>query len=231
MKYYLAFFLLLVGCGESNLERLQSGGGCSAEDAMGTNGQCPNQEESCTLSYVDRDGLTTNGCESLLSPEEDDALSAIEPGGVLQFSINDFGLDSTLAGGWVALGGEACAASQETPCRRNLDALQMASAAFEFDGIWWTDGLLELPKPLPVEDAGEGFVVPAGADVVGSFVVGGEKRIVSRGTTPSWITVKSDTTGATITGSISLSFGEYAMTGNLTARATLVASAPDAGAP
>jgi hypothetical protein len=91
-----------------------------------------------------------------------------------------------------------------------LLALQIGIPTFLFDTLWWSDGLLELPKPVPVIDSGEGLVIPPGSTFVASFEVGGQKRIVSQGTTQDGARIQIDGTLLTFTANdLRLPFGGY----------------------
>jgi hypothetical protein len=62
----------LAGCGESKLDQLTNGGGCSADDTVaGVRGRCPNEQLARALGWFDRDGASANGCEGVLQPSSD----------------------------------------------------------------------------------------------------------------------------------------------------------------
>jgi hypothetical protein len=114
----------LAGCGESKLDRLTSGGGCSADDTVaGVRGWCPNEELACARGWFDRDGEWANGCEGVLQPSSDYSLFALDTGGMIHLTINEYEFYNDSAGGWVAIAGPACTASPTAPCSYALLAL------------------------------------------------------------------------------------------------------------
>jgi len=202
----------LAGCGESKLDQLTNGGGCSADDTVaGVRGRCPNEQLACALGWFDRDGASANGCEGVLQPSGDYSLFALNTHGMIHLTINGYEFDNDSAGGWVAFAGPACTASPTAPCSYDLLALQIGIPSFRFDGLEWTDGLLELPKPLSVIDNGQCLAVPPGSTFVASFEVGGQKRIVSQGTTQGGACIVTDGTSLTLMtdGDLRLPFGGY----------------------
>jgi hypothetical protein len=153
--------------------------------------------------------MSSNGCEGMLQPSSEYSRFALDTGGMIIVTINEFELDNDTAGGWVAIAGPACTASPAAPCSYDLLVFQLGIPAFRFDGLEWTDGLLELPKPLPVVDSGEGLIIPAGSTFVASFVVDGQKRVVLQGTTVDGACIQTDGTRLTFTtgGDLRLPFG------------------------
>jgi hypothetical protein len=174
----------LAGCDESLLDQLTSGGGCSADDTVtGVIGRCPNEQLACELGWFDRDGVSANGCESTLQPSSEYSLFALDATGLVVMIINEYQMTASTTGGWVAIAGPACNAGPTTRCNYDLLALQSGMTGFTFDSLEWTDGLIELPKPMPVIDDGNGLIIPAGSTFVASFAIEGQKRVVSQGTT------------------------------------------------
>jgi hypothetical protein len=204
----------LAGCGDSLLDQLTSGGGCGAADNVdGFEGRCPNEQLACELGYFDRDGVSSNGCEGMLQQSREYSLFALNTGGMISMTINEFEMNNATAGGGVAIAGPACTAFSTTPCSYDVLALQIGIPSFRFDSLWWSDGLLELPKPLPVIDDGSGLVIPPGSTFVASFVVGGQKRVVSQGTTQNGASIQTGGVGLTFTmeSDLRLPFGGYAV--------------------
>jgi hypothetical protein len=201
----------LAGCDESLLDQLTSGGGCSADDTVtGVRGRCPNDQLACELGYFDRDGVSANGCEGMLQQSSEYSVFALNTGGTILMTINEFDVNNITAGGGVAIAGPTCTASPTMPCSYDLLALQIGIPTFRFDTLWWSDGLLELPKPVPAIDSGEGLVIPPGSTFVASFEVGGQKRIVSQGTTQDGARIQIDGTLLTFTANdLRLPFGGY----------------------
>ncbi|HJX65150.1 MAG TPA: hypothetical protein VJ860_14510 [Polyangia bacterium] len=201
----------LAGCGPSLLDQLTNGGGCSADDTVGVRGRCPNEQLACEIGWFDRDGISANGCESMLQPSSEYSLFALDTGATIWMTINEYEFGNDSAGGWVAIAGPACTALPATPCRYDLLAFQIGIRSFRFDGLQWTDGLLELPKPLPVVDNGQGLIIPPGSTFVASFVIEGHKRVVSQGTGVEGANVQSNGTSLTLTtgGDLRLPLGGY----------------------
>ena len=207
----------LAGCDESLLDQLTSGGGCSADDAVnGVRGRCPNEQLACELGWFDRDGVSANGCEGMLQPSSEYSLFALDATGLVVMLINEYKMTASTTGGWIAIAGPACNAVPTTPCSYDLLALQIGMTGFTFDSLEWTDGLIELPKPMPVIDDGVGPIVPPGSTFVASFVIEGQKRVVSQGTTPHGAALLTNglTNGTRLTfstgpGDLRLPFGGY----------------------
>ena len=171
----------LAGCGGSLIDFVTSGGGCRAENNF-IRGQCPNEQLACGLGYFDRDGLSANGCEGMLLSSAEYTLYAPTMEGVAPMTINEYTITNSITGGWIAVAGPACTPAPATPCNYDLLALQIGISNFRFDSLWWTDGLIELPKPIPVTDDGDGLIIPLGSAFVASFTVENSKRVVSQGT-------------------------------------------------
>ena len=206
----------LAGCDKSLLDQLTSGGGCSADDTVtGVRGRCPNEQLACDLGSFDRDGVASNGCEGMLQPSSDYSLFALNATGVAVMIINEYQMAAGTTGGWVAIAGPACTPQFTTSCSYDLLALQIGLSHIIFDSLSWTDVLIELPKPMPVVDDGNGILIPHGSTFVASFVVGGQKRVVSQGTTFSKIWMSPDETKLTLTidGQLRFPFGGYTVDG------------------
>lgn len=208
----------LWGCGESKIDQIKNGGGCVDESSAGTVGRCPGEVSACQVGFADVDGTTANGCETALVPAGDYRLFRVANGGMAQLVTNGYPLDVDVTGGWVALRGAVCTARMSAPCSYELLALQVQVSDFVFDGLAFTDGAFMLPKPLAVVDDGEGAIVPAGSGIVGTFTVGGKKRVVSLGTASKGMAVQTDGKDMTTTGSgLVLSFGGCTMEVSMTA--------------
>jgi hypothetical protein len=207
----------LAGCDKSLLDQLTSGGGCRADDTVtGVRGRCPNEQLACDLGSFDRDGVASNGCEGMLQPSSDYSLFALDPAGVAVMIINEYQTAaSTTGGGWVAIAGPACTPQLTTSCSYDLLALQIGLSDFIFDSLSWADGLIEVPKPMPVVDDGNGIFIPDGSTFVASFVVGGQKRVVSQGTTfgKIWMSPGETKLTLTIDGQLRFPFGGYTVDG------------------
>ena len=209
--------VLLLACGwlagcQSKLDQLTSGGGCRVDDTVaGVMGRCPNEQLACALGWFDRDGVSANGCEGTLQPSSEYTALQLANGSVIFMTINEYDFVTDTAGGWVAIAGPACQARISAPCHYDLLAFQLAIPSFRFDGLMWTDGLLELPKPLPVVDNGEGLIIPPGSTFVASFVVEGEKHVVSQGAAQNGAAMQThDTTVSfTMDSHLQIPFGGY----------------------
>jgi hypothetical protein len=151
----------------------------------------------------------------MLQPSSEYSLFALNATGVAVMIINEYQMAADATGGWVAIAGPACTPQLTTSCSYDLLALQVGLSDFIFDSLSWTDGLIELPKPMPVVDNGNGILIPEGSTFVASFVVGGQKRVVSQGTTFSKIWMSPDETKLTLTidGQLRLPFGGYTVDG------------------
>jgi hypothetical protein len=229
---WFAIGIAIQACDSSKVDKITSGGGCEANASANTVGRCPNGISVCDVGFVDHDGASANGCEAGLDATRDYDLFRIADGGVALFTMNDYGLGNDVIGGWCAIRGPECQATPASPCTYDLLALQVRISDFVFDGVAWTDGVFALPRSIVAVDQGDGLVVPAGSDVVGTFMVGGQKRVVSLGTTIHGIAVQvEDGRGTeTTTGDLTLSFGGYTMEVHVAARGDLAATGYDAGA-
>jgi hypothetical protein len=205
----------LAGC-QTKYEQLTSGDGCHSDDTLaGVKGRCPNDQLVCQFGMVDGDGVASNGCESSLGPSSDTTLLPLATPGSGLLKINDYSFNIDTAGGWVALAGPVatCQASPTSPCSYQLLGFQLGISNFLFDGMEWTDGLIELPKPLSVVDAGDGIVIPAGTTYVASFMIEGKKQVVSQGTAASAALIVTNGTQLTftMTSDLRMPFGGYTL--------------------
>jgi hypothetical protein len=109
--------------------------------------------------------------------------------GLAVVAINEYPLHIRMTGGWIAFAGPRCDATPTTPCQYELLALQVTLGDFIFDSLPMSEGLLELSKPIPVTDSGDGPLFAEDTTFTISFVVDGKKRIVSQGKTHGHWTV------------------------------------------
>jgi hypothetical protein len=205
----------LSGC-QTKYDQLTSGGGCHSDDTLaGVKGQCPVDQLVCQLGMYDSDGVLSNGCESTLRPSSDYTLFQLATPGMGLLKINDYSFNSDTAGGWVALAGpvSTCRSSPSSPCSYELLVFQLGISSFLFDGMQWTDGLIELPKPLSVVDEGNGIIIPEGTTFVASFVIEGKKQVVSQGTAVSAASIVTNGTQLTftMTSDLRIPFGGYTL--------------------
>lgn len=205
----------LAGCG-TKYDQLKSGDGCRSEDALaGARGRCSGDQLVCQLGMYDGDGVASNGCESTLQPSSDTFLFQLSTWGMAILTINEYSFTNDTAGGWVAIAGPVttCDARPSSPCHYELLALQLGIPSFLFDGMDWTDGLIELPQPLSVVDHGNGISIPEGTTFVASFTIEGQKRVVSRGTTVSHAGIVTNGTQLTFTmnSDLRIPFGGYTL--------------------
>lgn len=206
----------LVGCDKSLFDQMTSGAGCRADDGVaGVRGRCPNDRLVCEPGWFDRDGVPSNGCEGQLQASGEYSLFKLNDTGLAVMDINEYRMDATANGGWVAMAGPTCTATPETPCRYDLLALQIHVSDFTFDSLLWSDGLIELPKQLAVTDDGMGLSIPAGSTFTASFMVDGKKRVVSQGTTHGKIQVAGDGISVVVEmgDDLRLPFGGYTVQG------------------
>lgn len=198
--------LCLVGCHKSSLsDKMTSGAGCVAEDAdRGVNGRCPNDQLFCDLGVFDRDGVPSNGCESLLKSSDDYRLFALdEYDGWATMVVNGkvidpYNMTPTVTEGRVAMAGPPCNATPDSPCHYDLLAVQIRLSSFVFDALTWADGLIELPKPISLTDSGQGSLLPEGTIFTISFMVDLEKRVISAGPVHGHAQMSADGTGVSI---------------------------------
>lgn len=205
---------VLAGCGQDKIDQIKSGGGCETESGAGLVGRCPNDVLACQAGFANLDGTSNNGCEAALPVSGDTLMFKVADGGVAEFVINEFPLDTDIIDGWVAIKGAACTADMTSPCSYELKALQLQVSDFVFDGLSFSQGFFALPKPMAVTDNGEGLVVPADAGIIASFLVDGHKRVVSLGSIEGGLAVQmmADRKTVTINGSeLHVSFGGCTM--------------------
>jgi hypothetical protein len=216
----------LAGCQDSNtgsaavhVLNVSDGSDCTARnDLPGSGGQCSVDEQACDVGWFDGDGVAANGCEEALDPSAGDSFFRFTAyRGLGALVINDYPVSAGITGGALAVSGPPCVATIGAPCSYDLRAFQVTLAAFTFDGAVWADGVLELPRPLAVKDDGEGLVVPAGADMIARFVVGGGKSVISRGLAEKGIVVNlgGDLVVASA-GFLHFGFGGYTIDGDAT---------------
>jgi hypothetical protein len=219
----------LAGC-ETKYDQLKSGDGCRSEDTLaGARGRCSGDQLVCQLGMYDGDGVASNGCESTLQATGDTFLFQLSTRGMAILTINEYRFDNDTAGGWVAVAGPVttCDASPSSPCHYELLALQLGIPSFLFDGMDWTDGLIELPQPLSVVDQGNGISIPEGTTFVASFMIEGNKRVVSRGTAMSHSGIVTNGTQLVfdMSSELRIPFGGYTLE-NVVIRVTAVTPAP-----
>jgi hypothetical protein len=196
----------LVGCHKSSLsDKLTSGAGCLADDTdRGVSGRCPNDQLFCDLGMFDRDGVPSNGCESLLKSSDNYRLFALdEYNGSAGIVVNGevIGpnyMPPTVTGGRVAMAGPPCKATLDSPCHYDLLAVQIRLSSFVFDTLPWADGLIELPKPISLTDNGKGSIFPEGTIFTVSFMVDPQKRVISAGPVRGHAQMTSDGTRVSI---------------------------------
>jgi len=223
--------VLLQSCGNTKLDFIKNGGGCAPEASAGTSGRCPRDVSACALGFVDHDEQSANGCETPLRATDDYALFAVQSRGSGAFVMNEYAFNVDVTGGWCAIKRADCQASPDSPCVDELVALQFQVGDFLFDSVKWTDGLFTLPKPLSVIDSGMGLSVPAGAEIIGTFTVGGQRQVISLGSVTGGILITTNGTQMSVDGSgLQLSYGGYTME-DMSVRfvANRVATAIDAG--
>ena len=205
----------LSGC-QTKYDQLTSGGGCHSDDTLaGVKGQCSSDQLVCQLGIYDGDGVSSNGCESTLRPSSDYTLLQLATPGSGLLKINDYSFNTDTAGGWVALAGpvSTCQGRPSSPCSYQLLAFQLGISSFLFDGMEWTAGLIELPKPLSVVDEGDGIIIPEGTTFVASFMIEGKKQVVSQGTVVSAASIVTNGTQLTftMTSDLRIPFGGYTL--------------------
>lgn len=205
----------LAGC-ETKYDQLTSGGGCHSNDTLaGVTGRCSNDQLVCQLGLYDGDGVPSNGCETALQPSGDITLVPLSTFGMVILTMNEYSFTCDTAGGWVALTGpvSTCDAKPSAPCSYELRAFQLGIPSFRFDGMEWTDGLIELAKPLSVMDKGSGIIIPEGTTFVSSFVIEGKKQVVSRGTAVGFARMATDGTQLSfdMSSDLKMPFGGYTL--------------------
>jgi hypothetical protein len=200
-------------------------------------GSCPNAAGVCRdaglvcdAAHVSPVGVTPPACSVGRAQLGGGIVAAVAGDGIASITLNDFNLSTTITGGTISLNRHVagCVPSSTVPCTYSVLAVDFTLADFEFDTLNWQNGLLRATGVYEGVDSGEGVDVGSALPFTARFDVDDQKTVIAQASSQSMVVQGVASVPANggaganllITGSLSFTFGSYAMKASLAGSAT-----------